>query len=95
MGCGIERRAHFLVFDVDGTRQAARQRALPHSSELPPAQRRLDQVCAPGYQGRKRGEVVRTRTVVLQAHTHQWVGTFGGAGNGDYRGELLRAGKRD
>ena len=85
--------AHFLVFDVDGTRQAARQRALPHTSELPPAQRRLDQVCAPGYQGRKRGEVVRTRTVVLQAHTHQWVGTFGGAGNGDYRGELLRAAK--
>jgi hypothetical protein len=35
--------------------------------------------------------VVRTRTVVLQAHTHQFLGTFGGAGNGDYRGELLRA----
>src|SRR5260221_3422392 len=27
----------------------------------------------------------------LQAHTHQWLGTFGNAGNGDYRGELLRA----
>jgi hypothetical protein len=27
----------------------------------------------------------------LQAHTHQWLGSFGGAGNGDYRGELLRA----
>jgi hypothetical protein len=82
---------HWLVFDVDGTRQAARQRALPHTSDLPPTQRRLDQVCAPGYQGRKRGEVVRTRTAVLQAHTHQWVGSFAGAGNGDYRGELQRA----
>jgi hypothetical protein len=82
---------HWVVFDVDGTRQAARQRALPHTSDLPPAQRRMDQVCAPGYQGRKRGEVVRTRTTVLQAHTHQWIGTFGGAGNGDYRGELRRA----
>src|SRR6266566_9428428 len=51
----------------------------------------LTQVCAPGYQGRKRGEVVRTRTVMLQAHTHQFLGTFGGPGNGDYRGELLRA----
>jgi len=51
----------------------------------------LDQVCAPGYQGRKRGEVVRTRTVVLQAHTQQFLGTFGGPGNGDYRGELRRA----
>jgi hypothetical protein len=34
--------------------------------------------------------VVRTRTTLLQAHTHQWLGTFGNAGNGDYRGELRR-----
>jgi transposase-like protein len=26
----------------------------------------------------------------LQAHTHQWIGTYGGAGNGDYRGEPRR-----
>ncbi len=85
---------HYLVFDIDGTRQAARQRALPCTPDLPPAQRRLDEVCAPGYMGRKRGEVVRTRTTMLQAHTHQWVGTFSGtsgAGNGDYRGELRQA----
>src|SRR5258708_7837891 len=87
----------WLVFDVDGTRQAARQRALPCTSDLPPAQRRLDEVCAPGYLGRKRGETVRTRTTVLQAHTHQWLGTVSGAsgaGNGDYRGELALAKKR-
>ncbi len=82
---------HWLVMDVDGTRQAARQRALPQTPDLPAPHRRLEQVCAPGYLGRKRGEVVRTRTTILQAHTHQWVGTFSGAGNGDYRGELLRA----
>lgn len=85
---------HYLVFDVDGTRQAARQRALPCTPDLPGAQRRLDEVCAPGYLGRKRGEVVRTRTTVLQAHTHQWLGTFSGisgAGNGDYRGDLRQA----
>jgi hypothetical protein len=81
----------WIVVDVDGTRQAARQRALPQLESLPAPHRRFDQVCAPGYQGRKRGEVVRTRTVVLQAHTHQFLGTFGGSGNGDYRGELLRA----
>jgi hypothetical protein len=52
---------HWLVFDVDGTRQAARQRALPCTPDLPPAGRRLDEVCAPGYLGRKRGEIVRTR----------------------------------
>jgi hypothetical protein len=34
---------------------------------------------------------VRTRTPVLHAHTHQWLGTFPGAGNGDYRGELLQS----
>jgi hypothetical protein len=78
----------WLVIDVDGTRQAARQRALPQTEALPTAHRRFDQLCAPGYQGRKRGEVVRTRTVILQAHTHQFLGTFGGPGNGDYRSEL-------
>lgn len=85
---------HYLVFDVDGTRQAARQRALPGTPDLAAAQRRLDEVCAPGYLGRKRAEVVRTRTTILQAHTHQWLGTFSGvsgAGNGDYRGDLRQA----
>ena len=81
----------WIVIDVDGTRQTARQRALPQTDALPAPYRRFDQVCAPGYTGRKRGEVVRTRTVVLQEHTHQLLGTFGGSGNGDYRGELRRA----
>ena len=62
----------FVVVDVDATRQAARQRALPHLKSLPGPHRRFDQVAAPGYLGRKRGEAVRTRTTILQAHTHQW-----------------------
>jgi hypothetical protein len=80
-----------LVFDIDGTREAARQRALPAIPTLPAPKRRLDAVCAPGYKGRRRGEVVRTRTTVLQMHTRQWLGTFGNKGNGDYRGELAAA----
>src|SRR5215472_3373713 len=56
----------YLVFDIDATRQAARQRALPCDPALPPPRRRLDAVCAPGYKGRRRGEVVRTRSVALQ-----------------------------
>src|SRR6266704_33780 len=52
----------YVVVDVDGTRQAARQRALPQLPSLPAPHRRFDQVAAPGYKGRKRGEVVRTRT---------------------------------
>jgi hypothetical protein len=88
----FDRKARrFIVFDVDATRQPARQRALPSSAELPPPRRRLDAVCAPGYTGRKRGEVVRTRTTALQMHTRQWVGTYAGKGNGDYREELASA----
>ena len=66
-------------------------RALPCNAKLPAARRRLDAVCAPGYTGRKRGEVVRTRTTALQTHTRQWVGSYSGRGNGDYRGELASA----
>jgi hypothetical protein len=51
----------------------------------------LDEVCAAGYTGRKRGQVVRTRTVISQAHTFHWLGSFGNRGNGRYRTEL-RAG---
>ena len=81
----------YVVFDVDATRQAARQRALPCDPQLPPARRRLNLVCTAGYRGRKRGEVVRTRTTTLQMHTRQWVGTYAGRGNGDYREELASA----
>ncbi len=81
----------WMVFDIDGTREAARQRALPQSEDLPPAFRRLDDVCAPGYRGRKRGQVVRTRTVISQAHSFQWLGSFGNCGNGRYRTELRQA----
>ncbi len=63
----------WVVFDIDGTREAARQRALPQTEDLPTAFRRLDNVCAPGYRGRKRGQVVRIRTVVSQAHSFQWL----------------------
>jgi hypothetical protein len=81
----------WMVFDVDGTREAARQRALPQTSDRPAPQRRLRPLCAPGYTGRKRGEVVRSRTTALQMHTHQWVASCGNPGNGQYREELRRA----
>ena len=87
-----DRQGHSLiVFDVDATRQGARQLALPCDTSLPPAKRRLDAVCAPGDIERKRGEVVWTRTTALQMHTRRWVGTHGGWGNGEYREELASA----
>ena len=36
----------YVVVDVDGTKQAARQRALPQLPSLPSPHRRFDQVCA-------------------------------------------------
>jgi hypothetical protein len=81
----------WLLMDVDGTKQAASPRALPATEDLPAAYRRFDRVCAPGHLGRKRGEVVRTRTTILQAHTHQFLGTFGHPGNGQCRQELKQA----
>jgi hypothetical protein len=83
-------RTSWVVFDIDGTREAARQRALPKTEDLPPAFRRLDEVCAPGYRGRKRGQVVRTRTTISQSHTFHWLGSFGNRGNGRYRDELRK-----
>jgi hypothetical protein len=81
----------WTVFDIDGTREAARQRALPQTEDLPPQQRRLNQICAAGYTGRKRGEVVRTRTVISQSHSSHWLGSFGNRGNGRYRIELCQS----
>jgi hypothetical protein len=81
----------YVLFDIDATREAARQRKLPIGTELPGARRRLDALCGPGYLGHRRGEVVRTRTTVLQMHTRQWLGSFGGRGNGNYRAELQAA----
>jgi hypothetical protein len=37
------------------------------------------------------GQIVRTRTVVSQAHSYQWLGSFGNRGNGRYRTELRQA----
>jgi hypothetical protein len=81
-----------IVFDVDGTRQAARQRSLVTGPDYPPARRRFDRVCKPGYTGRKRGQVVRTRSVVQQAHSHEWLGTWGAPGNGEGWADLVKAG---
>ena len=76
-----------ILFDIDATRDAARQRSVPTCADYPPVHRRRSNY-ARGYSGRKRGEVVRSRTTVQQAHTQEWLGTFGSAGNGDIWKEL-------
>lgn len=47
---------HYIVFDVDATRQAARQRALSRDPTLPPPQRRQDGgLCARLHRAKTRG----------------------------------------
>ncbi|HET8851845.1 MAG TPA: hypothetical protein VFN02_04910 [Ktedonobacteraceae bacterium] len=65
----------WVVFDIDGTREAARQRSLPKTEDLPPSFRRLDDICAPGYTGRKReqcqwngGATAKPRQVSVLLH---------------------------
>src|SRR5258708_34607554 len=48
----------WIVFDLDGTRQAARQRALPQGPDLPPPQRRVSSGVGARHTGRQRGGVV-------------------------------------
>jgi hypothetical protein len=55
----------WIFLDIDGTREAARQRPLPLTGELPQPFRRLDDVCAPGYRGRKFRVHLLTRTMEL------------------------------
>lgn len=82
---------HWLVADVDGTTQASRQRAWPHTEDLPAPHRRCERVCANGACGRKRGHVGRTRTTVFQPFPHQWIGSVSGPGNGQSRDEMQHA----
>lgn len=49
-----------VLIDVDDMRQAARQRAIPVSPDLPTARRRMHAMYAPGQTVRERG-VVTTR----------------------------------
>lgn len=80
-----------LVFDIDGTACAVRQRFLSWGKEYPQLKRRSSNACAPGYRGRKRGEAVRTRTTVAQAHSSEWLGTFGAPGSGTAAKDLEQA----
>ena len=72
-----------VVFDDDGTYHGARQRELAHDATRPPPERRADALCARGYNGgSRRVDVTRTRTVLQQAHTQEWLGCWSAPGNG-------------
>ena len=71
------------VFSFDHTATALRQRALPEGPDLPAPRRHADGFAAPGYMGRKRGEVMVTRGTLQHRGTRLWHGVTLKAGNGD------------
>lgn len=71
------------LFDIDPTVRALRHRALPAHDELPEPLRRSEEMAAPGYSGRKRGDVQFRRTVAQHHGSSLWVHSHLSAGNGD------------
>ena len=72
------------VFDFDPTVTVLRQRALPEGDDLPVARRRSDEA-APGYPGRKRGDVQMSRATLQHAGSGLWLGIWTQPGNGSWR----------
>ena len=72
------------LFDLDPTATVLRQRALAEHEELPPPQRTNEALAAPGYGGRKRGDVLFRRTVLQHSGSSVWLGSWlrrGGQGS--------------
>lgn len=71
------------IFDLDPTVVTLRQRALPADEDLPPPVRRAEHTGAPGYAGRKRGDIQYRQTTVQHAGARLWVHAQLSVGNGD------------
>ncbi len=76
------------VFDFDPTVSVLRQRALPQGDDLPEARRKAAGLAAPGYTGRKRGDVQVRRGVLQHAGSSAWLQAGLGPGNSDSHAEL-------
>ncbi|MDP1569244.1 MAG: hypothetical protein Q8L86_04505 [Vicinamibacterales bacterium] len=73
------------VFDWDPTVTTLRHRALPVLEGTPDARRRSKALAAPGYSGRKRGDVQFSRGTLQHAGSGLWLGIEMGPGNGSIR----------
>lgn len=83
----------WTVFHWDTTVTTLRQRALPEGEELPEPSRLAAEFAAPGYPGRKRGEVQVSRSVLQDATSAAWLHVSLQPGNGQL-GEQLDAAAR-
>lgn len=78
------------VFHWDVTVTTIRSRALPEDESLPYAHRIGPRLGAPGYPGRKRGELQISRSTVCEATSAVWLEADIQAGNGDLHAQLTR-----
>ncbi len=75
--------ASWSVFDFDPSVQAQHLRALPEGPDLPPARRRSNGLCAPGYPGRKRGDTQFSTGFVISSGSGTWLQATVEPGNCD------------
>ena len=71
----------YLMLDYDPTVIALRKRGLPHGPDLPEPIARATAMAAPGYKGRKRGEVQIAAHMLCHAGTGTWCHVEFEAGN--------------
>lgn len=86
-GAGVPWRVLHWDTKVD----PVRHRALPEGGDLPPGIRVSTDLCAPGYGGRKRGEVMFARSIVSDATTSLWVHMDLNSGSGSTTEQVRRA----
>lgn len=79
------------VFHLDPTVTTLRQRALPEHEALPEPKRRARDTGAPGYKGRKRGDLQFRRVTVQHAGSGVWTHAHLSAGNGEGIVDIERA----
>lgn len=72
------------MFDYDESKTALRQRGLPEGSNLPQGKRLARKLAAPGYGGRKRGDVYVCRGALQHVGSALWLGLWMGPGNGEH-----------
>ena len=79
------------VFDYDPTVTTLRHRALPTGGDLPEPRRRSEDTGAPGYSGRKRGDIPCRRCTTQHAGSSVWIHAHMSPGNGDTLADLERS----
>ena len=78
------------VVDFDPTNRAIRQRALAEADDLFAPKRGAEKLGAPGYNGRKRGEVVVSRPMLQHRGSRLWLGAQLHAGTGNFKESVER-----